>query len=92
MNDGIALADVSEKLIAESFTFGSAFHQSCNVYNLTGSGHDTSRVHDFGELSESLVWHGNHAQVGFNRTEREVSSLCLGTGQAIEQSRLSHVW
>ena len=92
MNDGIALADVSEELISKSFAFGSAFHQSCNVHDLTGSGHDTSRVHDFSKFCESLVGHGNHTQVGFYRTEREVSSLCLSTGQAIEQSRLSHVW
>lgn len=49
MNDGIALADVSEKLIAEAFTFGSTFHQSGDVHDLTGGGHDASRVHDFGK-------------------------------------------
>ena len=34
MNNGIYLTDVSQKLVAQTFTLGSALYQACNVYEL----------------------------------------------------------
>ena len=91
VDDGIRLADVAQELIAQSLALGSAFHQSRYVHYLAGGGHDAARVHQLGQLVEPLVGHGDHAQVGFYRTEREVGCLRLRAGEAVEQRGLAHV-
>ena len=91
MDDGVALADVAQELIAQSLSFGCAFHESGNVDYLARGGHDAPRMHELGQLVEALVGHGDHAQIGFYRTERKVCRLRLGTRQAVEKCGLAHV-
>src|SRR3712207_7445477 len=83
MDDGVALTDVAEELIAQSFALGSAFHEAGNVDNLAGGRYDSARVNYLGEAVETLIGNADDAQVGFYRTEREVCRLCLGARQAV---------
>ena len=91
MNDGVGLADVAQELVAEALTLGSTLHQSGDVYNLAGGGHDASGVYYLGELCESFVRHGDHAHVRLDGAEGEIGCLSLCARQTVEQRRLAHV-
>ena len=91
VDDSVRLTDVSKKLITQALALGGAFHQSGNVDYLTGGRHNAARMHQFGQLSQPLVGHGNDADIGFYRTKGEIGSLCLGTTEAVEQSRLAYI-
>lgn len=80
MDNGVALADVAQKLVAQSFTFAGAFHQSGNIDNVAYGGHDASWMNDFGEFGQSLVRHGYLTHLGVDSTKRKVCRLCLCTG------------
>ena len=91
VDDGVALADVAQELVAESFTFAGALHQSGNVYDVTHGGYDTPRVNQLGELRQSFVGYGHLSHLGVDCTEREVCRLCLCAAQAVEKSGFSYV-
>lgn len=91
VNDGVALADVAQELVAESFTFAGALHQSGNVYDVAHGRYDTPRVNQLGELRQSFVGYGHLPHLGVDCTEREVCRLCLCAAQAVEKSGFSYV-
>ena len=91
MDDSIGFADVPEEFITESLALRRTFHQSGNVDNLARGGHDASGMNNLCQTGEPLVGHGDYAHVGLNRTEGEVSCLCLGTRQTIEKRGFSHI-
>ena len=91
VDDGIRLTDVAEELVAETLALARTFHESGDVYYLAGGGNDASGMHQLGQFGESLVGNGDHAHVGFNRTEGEVGCLCLGTRQTVEEGGFTHV-
>lgn len=91
VDDGIALADVAQELVAESFTFAGAFHQPGNVDNVAHGGYDTPRVNQLGELRQPFVGYGHLPHLGVDCAEREVCRLCLCAAQAVEKSGFSYV-
>ena len=91
VDDGVALADVAQKLITQSFTFAGAFHQSGNIDNIAYGGHDTSRMNDFGEFGQSFVGYGYLSHLGVDGTKRKVCRLCFCAGQAVEKSGFPYV-
>jgi hypothetical protein len=91
VNDGVALADVAQELVAESFTFAGALHQSGNVDDVAHGRYDTPRVNQLGELRQSFVGYGHLPHLGVDCTEREVCRLCLCAAQAVEKSGFSYV-
>ena len=91
VDDGIALADVAQKLIAKAFALAGTFHKASDIYYLTRGGNNSSRMYNLGKLGQSLVGNDNDAQVGLYRTEREVGCLSFGARQTIEQCGLTHV-
>ena len=91
MDNGVALTDVTQKLIAETLTLGRSFHQTCNVHNLTGCRNDAAGMNKLREFGKALVGHGDHTKVGFNSTKREVGCLCLSTRQAVEKRGLAYI-
>jgi hypothetical protein len=91
VDDGVALTDVTEELVAEALTLGGTLHQSGDIYDLTRCGHDTSRMDDLSELRQTLVGYGDDTEVGFNRTEGEVGCLCLSARQAVEKRGFADV-
>ena len=85
VDDGVRLADIREELISKSFALACALHQSCNIYDFNGSWYHTALgFAEFAKFDKTLVWHGDHTYVWFNRTEREVRRLRLGIAKAIE--------
>ena len=91
MDDGVALADVAQELVAQALALAGAFHEACYVYYLTRGGNNSSRMHNLGQLGQPLVGNGDDSQVGLYRTEGEVGCLSLGARQTIEQCGLTHV-
>ena len=91
VDDSIGFADVSEELIAQTFALGGSFHEAGDVDDFARSRHYATGMHQFGQLGQALIGHGNHANVGFNRTKREISCLCFCTRKAVEKGRLAHV-
>ena len=91
VDDGISLADVAEKLVAQTFALACTFHQSGDVYNLAGGRHDASRMYYLGKFSESFVGHGDDAHVRFYCTKGEVGCLSLGARQTVKECGLAHV-
>lgn len=91
MNDGICLANVGQKLIAQALALACALHQAGNVHNLDGGGHDALRVNEFGKFIEAFVRNGDYAHIGFDCTEWEVCRLSLGVRQTVEKRGLAHI-
>ena len=91
VDDGVALADVAQELVAQAFTLAGAFDESGNIDDVAHGGDDAARMDDFGQLGQSFVGHGYLAHLGVDGTEREVGCLCLRAGQAVEECGFSHV-
>ena len=91
VNDGIGLAYVGQKLVAQALALAGAFHKAGNVDNLDGGGHDALGVHKLGQLVEAIIGDGDHPHIGLDGAERKVCRLRLGVRQAVEQSGLAHV-
>ena len=80
----IALPDVAQKLIAQTFSLAGPFDQACNVYNLHRSGNHALGIHDLGKGSRARVGHVHRAYVGLNGAKGKVCSMRLGVAQAVE--------
>ena len=91
VGDSVSFADVGEKFIAQSFTFGGARHQTGDIHELHGGGHDPLRIDDLGQFVLARVGHCYHASVGFNGAEREVFGADTGVGQRIKQGGFADV-
>ena len=92
MDDGVALADVAQKLVAETRALAGTLDQTCNVNKLNDGRRFLVSLPDFGQLVQPRVGHGHDAGVRLNRAEGVVGRLrVLGAGQRIEQGRLAHV-
>ena len=89
--DGIALTDVCEELVAQAFALAGALHQTGDVNELDGGGHDTARMHNVGEFLESLVRHGHDALVGLDGRKGIVRRQDVLLGERVEERRLAHV-
>ena len=85
VDDGVALTDVSEKLVAQTLALGRTLDEACYIDNVAGGGNNASWVHDLGQFVEPLVGHGDDAEVRLNRTERIVGCLCFRARQAVEE-------
>ena len=92
VDDSVRLADVSEKLIAQTFALRGSLHQSGNIHDFTCCRHYASWVYQFGQPRQALVGNSDDAHVWFNRTEGEICCLCLGTRQTVKKCRLAYVW
>ena len=84
VDDGVGLADVAEKLVAESFTLRGALHQTRDVYDFYRRGNDFCRLHQRGQRREALVGHRDYANIRLDGAKREVGTLCLRVTQTIE--------
>ena len=91
VQDGISLADVSEKLVAQALPLARPFYKPGNVHNLNGGGNHILWLDQFGEFLQPRVGNRNHANVGFNGAKRKIRALCLGVGQAVEQGGFTDV-
>ena len=91
MDDGIGIANISEKLVAEALTFAGAFHKACNIHEF-----DHRICHFFGlvklcEKVNPLIGNGNHTHIGLNCAKREVCRLCTCIGDRIKKCGFSDI-
>ena len=85
MDDGIALTNIAQELVAQTFTLTGPFHQSCNIDNVAHRRHNPARMHQLRQFCQSLVRHTHLTQLRVNRTKRKIRCLCLRTRQAIKK-------
>ena len=77
MDDGVALAYVSQELVAQAFALAGALHEAGNVDDVADCGHNAARVHEFGELGQSFIGDRYLAELCIDGTEREIGCLSL---------------
>ena len=91
MDDGVAVAYVGEELVAETFAFGSATDEACDVNNLDGGRHHACWTLYLDEFGKAFVGDGDDADVGLYGAEGEIGGLGFSVAQAVEECRLAHV-
>ena len=75
MGDGVDLADIGEKLIAEPLAFRRAAHQAGDVDEGQPRRHDDRRLGEFGQRVEPLVRHRDLADIRLDGAERIIRRL-----------------
>ena len=92
LQDGVDLADVREKLVAEALAFAGALHDACDVDELEGGRDHLLRWDVFRDQREPIVRHAHHSLVGLDRAEGVVRALRrLRQGERVEEGALSDV-
>ena len=91
MDDGVALADVTQELVAQTLTLRGPFHETRDIHDLTRRRHDAPRVYEFRQLIQSLIRDRDLSHLCVDGAKREVGCLRLGAGQTVEQCRFAHV-
>ena len=86
MQDGVHLADMAQKLVAQAFAVRRAFHEARNVHEFNRRGNEGLGFRDFCERFEPRFRHGDDAEVRLDGAERVVLRRSLvRTGDGIEQ-------
>ena len=75
MGDGVAFADIGEKLVAETFALGGAAHQPGDVDKSQAGRNDFLGAGDFGQHFKARVGHGDVADIGLDGAERIIGRL-----------------
>src|SRR5204863_10160210 len=91
VKDGIALTDVPEELVAETFALARPLHQAGDIDDLHRGRQDALWVHQRRGLVQAYIRYRDRTHVGFDGAEGEVGRLCLGIAQTVEQGALAHV-
>jgi hypothetical protein len=91
MEKRIDFTDMSEKLIAKTFSLARAFNQTCNVTNFQGAIRRLLRLEEIGENPESRIRYQGNARIGIDGREGIVSRQRAATSERIEDRGLSHV-
>ena len=72
MHNRIDLSDIGQKLVAQSFAFGSSLHQSCDVHKFDDRRSHLCRMIQVGEQLQTLIRYRNHSDIRINGAERIV--------------------
>ena len=91
MNDSVRLADIGQKLIAETLAPRSPFDQPRDIDDLDGRRDRLFRIVDLYQVHDPLVGHRNHAHVRLDRAKRKIRRLRFRIRQAVEQGRFADV-
>lgn len=89
--DSVAFTDVSEELVAETFTFTGTGHQTGDIYEFNKSRDDFLGLGDFCEFSQSFVRYFNGADVRFDGAEGVVFGGYLFLGESIEEGGFANI-
>ena len=91
MHNGIGLADVGKKLIAQAFAFGCARHQAGDIHKLHDGRKQFLRLRNIRELGETRIRHFDNADVGLDGAEGIILCSDARLGQRIEQGGFADV-
>ena len=91
MQDGVALADVGQELVAKAFAPAGSAHQAGNVHDVHRGGDGTLGLAYLGEHVQTAVGNVGASEVGLNGTEREVGGLRPSGTYTVEKSGFAHV-
>ena len=91
VQEGVALADVGEELVAEPLPLGRARHEARDVVELDRVPDDVRRLDGRGDLLEALVADGHDGDVRLDRREGVVRRLGAGLAEGVEQRGLARV-
>ncbi len=92
MGDGIGLADIGQKLVAQALALGGTGHQAGNIHKFHHCRNGSLRLDHFRQLIKARIRHFHYADIGINGTKRIVLRLDTCLGQGIEQGGLADVW
>ena len=91
VDDGAALPDVGQKLVAQALPLGGPLHQTGNVHKLDDGRGGLFRVVHCAELVQPRIRDRYHAHVGVDGAEGVVGALRAGVGDGVEQGRFAHI-
>ena len=92
VDNGVALADMPQKLVAQTRALACALDKTCNVNKFDDGRGLFVGLPDFRQLVQPRIGHRHNAGVRLNGAERIVGSLrILRAGQGVEQGRFAHV-
>ena len=92
LHDGVHLADVGKKLVAQPLAAACPAYQPGDVDELDGRRDDFLRVAELAEDRKPGVRHGDNTLVWVNRAKRVIGCLRLaGAGDGVEEGGLAHV-
>ena len=91
MDDSVHLADVGEKLVAQSLALAGSLDQARDIHKFDDCRRHLGRMVHFGEHIQPTVRHRHHADVGIDGAEGIVGALGTGVGDGVEEGRLAHV-
>ena len=91
VDDGVGLADVRQKLVAQALAGAGTGHQPAMSTNSTMARWTRSGLHDGGQRVKPRVRHFDHAHIGLDGAKGVVFSRNAGLGQGVEQGRFTDV-
>jgi hypothetical protein len=91
MHQGIHLANLTKKLIAQSFAGAGPLHQARNVTHLQCAGRFLLGFEDLDEAINPWVRYLCNSDIRLNGREGIISDNCPGTNERIEDRRLPNV-
>ena len=91
VDDGIGLADMGQKLVAQAFALAGPGHQTGNVHKLHNRRHDAFGLDNARQLLQARVGHLDHPHIGFDGAERVVLGRNARFGQGVEQGGFTNV-
>ena len=92
MDDGIALADMPQKLVAEARALTGALDKACNIDKFNNGRGFLVGLPNLGQLVQPCIRHRHNAGVRLNGAERIVRRLrVLRAGQRIKKGGFAYI-
>ena len=92
MQNGVHLANVAEKFIAQALAFAGAAHQARDIDNANGGWNYFLTLNFLGDDGQTIIRNIHHANVGLNGAEWIVGGFNSGRGERVEEGALANIW
>ncbi len=80
VHDGVHLADMAQKLVAQALALSGTLHQTGNIHKLDGRGSHFFRVIHLPQQADPLIRHRHDPHIRINRAERIIRGLRARSG------------
>ena len=92
VHDGINLADVGQKLVAQTFATACALYKAGNIHKLEICWSDLFGIVQTCKFVEALVWNGNYAHVWLDCAKWVVGDFRACLCDCVKQRAFAYVW